>query len=352
MPIHGSIRARTEAARPPARRAGASPLAFPFRICILLATAVPVLAGPVHAQGMLRGEEYLRRCASLGAVAADSGHSAAGDGAALDIAGRLSGTMGTGQNLALLIVSGESAWAVHCGDVALPPLGAEIRALAHVQREPGGSTKLTLEAWAFAPDVEKARRAPRPSRPSPLDARRRGPSASRGGLTDHTAYFRQYAEAISRINPRLTRQQVEQITRVLLDTSRECDVDPRLVMAVILAESGFNPNATSPKGAMGLGQLMPATARGMGLRDPYEPAQNLEASIRIIRSALNRYSGNASWNELNWEHLKLALAAYNAGSGAVRRYGGVPPYRETRNYIARVAAYYRQLCGEDARASR
>ncbi|MEI6916526.1 MAG: lytic transglycosylase domain-containing protein [Armatimonadota bacterium] len=130
----------------------------------------------------------------------------------------------------------------------------------------------------------------------------------------------------------------------MLNTSVECDLDPRLVMAVILTESGFNPSATSPKGAAGLGQLMPGTARGMGVTDPYDSKQNVVACVRLIRSGLNKYSGKAAWKDLNWNHLRLALAAYNAGSGAVKKYGGVPPYRETQNYIVKVSSYYKKLC--------
>ncbi|BCW98233.1 MAG: hypothetical protein KatS3mg024_1060 [Armatimonadota bacterium] len=352
MPIHETVRTRLIPACSTRRSVIHSPSRPLLLLSALTAAAVVALA-PVRAQGMLRGEEYLRQSAESRAVAVAPGERPAGGGTTLDIAGTLSGTMGSGEGLALLILSGGTSYAVRCGAIHLPPLGAEIRVLARIVETAAGQARLELAGWAFASDVEKAGSARRSASPAgALDARKRGPSAARGATVDHTGYFRQYADAISRINPRLSRDQVEQITRVLLNTSRECDVDPRLVMAVILAESGFNPNATSRKGAMGLGQLMPATARGMGLQDPYEPTQNLDASIRIIRSALNRYSGNAGWKDLNWEHLKLALAAYNAGAGAVKKYGGVPPYPETQNYIAKVASYYRQLCGEDSRTSR
>lgn len=101
-------------------------------------------------------------------------------------------------------------------------------------------------------------------------------------------------------------------------------VAPDLVRAVIAVESGSLPTARSPKGAMGLMQLMPATARHYLVGDPYDPAENLDAGIRHLSGLLDRYD------------LRLALAAYNAGEGAIRRYGGMPPYRETRNYVARV----------------
>jgi soluble lytic murein transglycosylase-like protein len=99
-----------------------------------------------------------------------------------------------------------------------------------------------------------------------------------------------------------------------------------LVRAVIQAESAFNPMARSVKGAMGLMQLMPATAIAYGVTNAYDPVQNIRAGVAYLRSLLERYSQNE----------ELALAAYNAGPTAVAKYGAVPPYRETRNYVAKI----------------
>jgi soluble lytic murein transglycosylase-like protein len=104
-------------------------------------------------------------------------------------------------------------------------------------------------------------------------------------------------------------------------------VSADLVRAVIQAESAFNPRAVSPKGAMGLMQLMPATAAEHGVLDPFNPAENIRAGVRYLKQLLDSYEGR----------VELALAAYNAGPGAVKKYGGkVPPYRETQNYVARI----------------
>lgn len=103
-------------------------------------------------------------------------------------------------------------------------------------------------------------------------------------------------------------------------------IRPDLVRGVIQAESAFNPLALSNKGAMGLMQLMPATANDYNVLNPYDPAQNIRAGVAYLKSLLARYDQNE----------ELALAAYNAGPGAVNKYGAVPPYRETRNYIARI----------------
>jgi len=106
-------------------------------------------------------------------------------------------------------------------------------------------------------------------------------------------------------------------------------IDPNLLTGLIRAESNFDPNAGSPAGAQGLAQLMPATAAGLGVTNPLDPVQSIEGGARYLRQQLDRFGGDVT----------KALAAYNAGPGAVERFGGVPPYEETQNYVRRVLGY-------------
>jgi soluble lytic murein transglycosylase-like protein len=112
------------------------------------------------------------------------------------------------------------------------------------------------------------------------------------------------------------------------DAAQRNGVDPALLEALIGAESGFNPNAVSSAGAQGLGQLMPGTARSLGVTDSFDPQQAADGAARYLRQQLDRFGGDPA----------RALAAYNAGPGAVERFGGVPPYAETQAYVRRVLA--------------
>ncbi len=112
-------------------------------------------------------------------------------------------------------------------------------------------------------------------------------------------------------------------------------LDSAFVKAVIKQESGFQPDVTSHCGAMGLMQLMPATASSMGVKDAYDPEQNIAGGTKYLKGLLDRFGGNKS----------LALAAYNAGPNAVAKYNGIPPYKETQNYVKNIMSMYQQYSG-------
>ncbi len=115
---------------------------------------------------------------------------------------------------------------------------------------------------------------------------------------------------------------------IIAAVSEAHGVDPMLVRALIQVESGYKPRAKSRKGAMGLMQLMPATAREYRVRNPFDPKSNIEAGIKHLKTLIDKFGGVT----------ELALAAYNAGPGAVEKFKGIPPYRETRNYVSRILA--------------
>ncbi len=118
---------------------------------------------------------------------------------------------------------------------------------------------------------------------------------------------------------------------IVLKAANRHKVDPAMVMAIIMVESSYNPKAISKKGAKGLMQLMPTTARSLGVKDIFNPEHNINAGVRYFKKLLNRFNGD----------VELALAAYNAGSRKVREHRGIPPFRATKYYIKKVIKYYR-----------
>ena len=123
-----------------------------------------------------------------------------------------------------------------------------------------------------------------------------------------------------------------QIIQLINQIAVQHDIDPELVNAVARVESNFNPRAVSPKGALGVMQLLPSTANRFDVHDVYDPKQNIEGGVRYLKFLRSMFSGN----------IPLMLAAYNAGENAVKKYNGVPPYTETQNYIRKIQQFYKE----------
>jgi len=151
--------------------------------------------------------------------------------------------------------------------------------------------------------------------------------AARSAASEVSTYLDRGTQTHARLNRAFTPQDVD---AAIDAAAARHHVDPSLVRSVVKVESNFNPNAVSRKGAMGLMQLMPSTARSLNVSNPFDPAQNVDAGVRHLRKLLDSYGGD----------VRLSLAAYNAGSGAVARSAGVPHYRETQDYVRRITTLY------------
>jgi soluble lytic murein transglycosylase-like protein len=151
--------------------------------------------------------------------------------------------------------------------------------------------------------------------------------AARSAASEVNNYFDGKGQTHTTANRTFTQQDID----AAIDAAAERHhVDPSLVRSVVKVESNFNPNAVSRKGAMGLMQLMPSTARSLNVANPFDPEQNVDAGVRHLRKLLDSYGGN----------VRLSLAAYNAGSGAVARSAGVPHFKETQDYVRRITGLY------------
>lgn len=171
------------------------------------------------------------------------------------------------------------------------------------------------------------------------------PSAMAKGNSDddetYQRYYRVIYGYILRTSPSLGVEWADWTTRAILAFSSKWGVHPFLAAANFAIESGFNMSAYSRTGAIGIAQLQPETAANLGV-DPYDPAQNVEGGIRYIAEQLYTFRNSGDWTA------SYAIAAYNAGPGAIKKYGGIPPYDETINHVIRVGAIYRQLLNDFA----
>lgn len=132
-------------------------------------------------------------------------------------------------------------------------------------------------------------------------------------------------------DPAISLSSEGEIPQMVQATARKYGVDPKLAMAVAQTESSLNPNAVSSAGAVGVMQLMPETAKSLGVHNLYDPRENIDGGVRYLKQMLTTFNGDVS----------KAVAAYNAGAGAVQSYNGIPPYSETRGYVAKVMDLYR-----------
>ncbi len=352
---------------------------FRLRCAVWALCALCVLVFPRPAQAQNAVSHFLQARRSLGSSLLAGGQMAAAQadpasygGRTFEVSGQVAGFVTADDARTVLLSLGALSLAVRMpsgvGDPGWLASGQAVRALVRVDAGGGGMSSPRLSLLAAAPEADVSAwerrggmRTLLPSRGAPSlraqgNARRLGEESGRvmsasvavpPGLSARAQQiYAPYWNAVRSMNPRLALGDVDKITSSILYFSDRNDVDPRLIMAMIICESGFDLHSTSRTGAAGLGQLMPGTARGLGVTDPYDPVQNIGASVRLLRGHLDTYGGApAHAGIIPLSQIALIMAAYNAGPGAVRRYHGVPPYRETRRYVAKVAALYQKMCG-------
>jgi soluble lytic murein transglycosylase-like protein len=308
--------------------------------------------------------KYLSLCRQYGVV---SGKDGAGTEAAYEMRGVISGIAesGEGYNLLLQQADGTTVSLVGAGAAPAFNVGSRVRALIRGGSSVNAAGDVSLLAIASEGEVaiDQASRQEKQDRPvagragaypsgfkksSPLKKRNISSLTSRAMTRPRpinpvaaNETLSAYKRAIRYFNKTGSEQEIDTIARAVLNYSIKYQVDARLVMAIFAVESNFKPTATSGAGAAGIGQLMPGTASGLGVSNAYDPEQNIEGSIKYIREQLDRYQGKDEWTRL-----QLVLASYNAGPGAVQKYGGVPPYRETQAYVKRVSSWFFHFLGK------
>lgn len=331
---------------------------------ILVALGVLAVAG-AHGQSL---GEYLKLRRQLKISSPSSGSSLVSfvGQKAFEIRGSVNG-LSTAGEVTLIMFTTEDDQVINIRTRNLPDwINANetvIRLLVKASRE-SDTSELSANFLGAAPDAQVPNEEPAAAAPARTSPRPGGNTTYRGGsplrgsigmggARVESAPARTvpkseatpiYANFIKNYNKRLSDGEAYHIAEGVIGFSLQYGVDARLIMAILIAESGFNPKATSRTGAMGLGQLMPATAQGLGISKPYDSMENLYGTVRTIRGHLERYNKQTGGDA--YQSLILSLAAYNAGSGAVRKHGGVPPYAETQAYVRKVTSVYLQLSGQ------
>jgi soluble lytic murein transglycosylase-like protein/outer membrane lipoprotein SlyB len=330
-------------------------------LCLLCAVA----GAQTPQKTQIGANAYLALSRQFGVNSGSEAANAAG-GAAMELKGNIAGVAESGDGFIVLLKMDDGSTTNLVGAGAAPQLsvGTRVRVLLKSRAATTDSGEVNLLAIAAEGEIASEQLSRRP-KPAPYSARRKSvpdgylnkrkairprkvPLTSRSITPTRPAMggaqevLDAYKRAIRYFNRRGSEQEVDRIARAVLNYSIEYQVDARLVMAVFAVESNFNPRARSHVGATGLGQLMPGTAAGLGVRDIYNIEENVRGAVLYIRDQLNRYEGKDDWTRL-----QLALAAYNAGPGAVKKYGGkVPPYRETQAYVRKVSAWFLHFLGE------
>lgn len=271
--------------------------------------------------------------------------------AVLELSGVVSGVSRSesSSNVLLRVTDSVTALIQGSADAVVPNSGEAARALVSVQ----DNGSLSLVSLVTETEIGDRQMDP-PKKPAattgkatsmparwPVPVHNRSTLASRGIIDARIQPL--YQQVVEQFNPRLTRAQAELISRNIVESSYRQGVDARLIMAIFATESRFKINARSRAGAMGLGQLMPRTARSLGVSNAWDPQQNIQGAVKLIQQHWSNY---ASKTQDFRKVFQLVCAAYNAGPGAVKKYGGVPPYRETQNYVKKVAAWYKVFAPE------
>ena len=272
----------------------------------------------------------------------------------VELSTTVKGTFKVGDHGELMVERSDGSSAiVDCTDIPDWLVGNEVKArlLVKVHRdETTEEVKMDLLGAAMDSDVAPYDKATAATKP----AKKTSSRLARKELTSRHLTYRMrandnipeskftptYAGFIQKINRNLSDDDAFAIAHYLIHDCLKYGVDARLIMAMVLAESGFNPWATSKHGAQGLGQLMPGTANGLGVGNAYDVEQNLDGMVRMVRGLLDTYKASTGDD---YTTLCYTIAAYNAGAGAVSKYRGIPPYPETQKYVQKVVYYYSQF---------